>query len=182
MQSGSEAERTLREIERVRHRTRRALHPTWYENLVVGVFFLGATLTAAVSTGRTLPLAYWAIGVPLGLALIVAHAMRREQALGAEAPIADPGAGVFAATVAGVIAVNQLTDSQVAWAYPVALGWLALGALYRDALMTAAGVALAVIATVIIAVDPGGAALWAQLALALLLIAAGLAGRARERA
>jgi hypothetical protein len=182
MQSRSDAERTLLEIERVRHHTRRTLHPTWYENLVVGLFFLGATLTSAVASGRTLPIAYWAIGVPLGLALIVRHALRRERELGAEAPLADPGSAIFAATVAGVIVLNQLTDSPVAWAYAVAAGWLALGAVLRDALMTAAGVALAVIATGIVAVEPSGAGLWAQLALALLLIAAGVAGRAQERA
>ena len=108
--------------------------------------------------------------------------MRRERELGAEAPLADPGVAIVAALIAGVIAVNLLTESTVLWVYPVALGWLALSAVYRDVTMTAAGVALAVIATAIIAVDPATPGLWAQGAVALLLLAAGLAGRARERA
>ena len=181
MQAG-EAEHTLLEIDRVRRRTRRALHPLWFSNLVVGVFFAGATLTSAVATGPELPVAYLAIGIPLGLALIVRHAMRLECEIGAEARALDRSAGIFAALVAAVIVVNQLTDSPVAWAFPVAAGWLALAAVYRDSLMAVAGIALAVIATAMIAAEPSSAGLWTQLAMSLLLIAAGLAGRARDRA
>jgi hypothetical protein len=177
-----DAERTLRELDRVRHATRRTLHRQWFANLVVGVFFLGATLAAAVASGPALPIAYWAVGVPLGLALIVAVEARREQAIGAEARTGDPALGILAAIVAGVIAANQLTESPVAWALPVAVGWLAIGGVYRDGLMTAAGAALAVIATALLVADPAGAWAWSQLAMALLLVAAGLAGRAAERA
>ena len=84
--------------------------------------------------------------------------------------------------MAGVVVVNQLTDSGVAWAYPVAAGWLAIGALYRDAPMTAAAIALALIATAISVVDPSTPGLWTQLAMGLLLIAAALAERAQDRA
>ena len=177
-----EAERTLMEIERVRHRTRRTLHPQWYANVVVGVFFLGAGLVSAVAAGPTLPRVYLAVGIPAGLALIIRHEMRRERELGAQARAADPALGIFFAIVAGIIVVNQLTESQVAWAYPVAVGWLAVGAVYRYRLMTAAGVALALIATAVIAIEPSGAGAWTQLAMSLLLIAAGLAGRRQERA
>jgi hypothetical protein len=164
----------------VRRETRRALYQDAVPNLVIGVFFLGATLVAAVASGAALPLAYWAIGVPLGLAVIVVNAVRRERALGVEARAAGPGLGIFVATVAGVIVINRLTDDDAAWAYAVAAGWLAIGAVYRDPLMTAAGAALGVIATGLIAVEPGHAGLWAQLVLALLLIAVGLAQRASE--
>jgi hypothetical protein len=44
-----------------------------------------------------------------------------------------------------------------------------------------AAVALAAIGTAILAVEPGGAGLWAQLTLAVLLLAAGLTGRAWDR-
>ena len=182
MQSRSEAQDTLREIDRVRHHTRRVLHPTWYENLVVGTFFLGATAAAAFGGDSSLAAVYWAVGVPLGLALIIRHALRRERALGAEAPMTGPGAWIAAALIAGVIAVNLLTEDTVLWAYPVALGWLGLAAVYRDPPMSAAGVALAAVATAMLALDPAHAGLWTQLALALLLLAAGLASRARERA
>ncbi len=182
MQSPSEAQDTLREIDRVRHDTRRVLHPTWYENLVVGTFFLGATAVAAAGGDSSLAAVYWTAGVPLGLALIVRRAVQRERALGAEAPMADAGAWIAVALIAGVIAVNLLTGDSVLWAYPVALGWLGLGTVYRDPPMRAAGVALAAVATAMLALDPAHASLWTQLALALLLLAAGLASRARERA
>ncbi len=180
MQIG-EAQRTLLEVDRVRRDTRRDLHPVWFANVVIGVFFLGATVCALVAPSATLPIVWWAAGVPLGLGLIVRHELRRERAIGAEAPLADPALLVFGLIVAGVLLVNGVSDSEVAWAYPVAAGWLALAALYRDALMGAAGVALAVIATVVLAVGPQDAWAWVQLPMALLLIGAGLAARAAGR-
>ena len=80
-----------------------------------------------------------------------------------------------------MLCVNRLTDSDVAWSYAVAAGWLALAAVYRDALMIAAGVALDGDRDRVVAVGPGDAGLWAQLPLALMLIGIGLAGRARGR-
>ena len=82
------------------------------------MFFLGATLVAAVSP---------AVDAAAGLlgdrrparprADRRATTLRREQALGAEAPLADPAAAIVAALIAGVIAVNQLTETAtVAWA------------------------------------------------------------------
>jgi hypothetical protein len=180
----SEAERTLQEVARVRRATRRDLHPLWYANLVVGLFFLGATLVAAVATGPALPIAYWAVAAPAGLALIVRDEVRRERALGAESRWTDPAMGILAAIAAGIFALNQLTSGSfgdVAWIYAVAAGWAAMAALYRDALMGAAAVALAVIGTGVAAVEPASPGLWAQGALALLLVAAGVAGRSWER-
>ncbi len=180
----SEAQQTLSEVERVRRETRRDLHPLGYGNVITGLFFAGATLCAAVSSGPALPIAYWAIGIPVGLGLIVRHEMRRERELGAEARVADPELGIFIAIIAGIAVVNALTSGtfgKVAWAYPVAAGWLALAALYRDAAMGAAGVAFVAVATAIFVLEPGSEGLWTQLALAILLVAAGLAGLARER-
>jgi hypothetical protein len=69
MQIG-EARQTLLEIDRVRRDTRRDLHPTWFVNVVIGVFFAGATLLAlAAPDDATLNNVYWAIGIPLGFAL-----------------------------------------------------------------------------------------------------------------
>lgn len=181
----SEAEHTVREIERVRRDTRRTLHPVWFANVVTGVFFLGATLVAALAGSAALPNAYWAIGVPVGLALIVRHEIRRERALGAEARLADPSLAILVALIAGVVVVNRLTDGsfgEVAWLYPVAAGWLAFAAHSRDAPLSAAAVALLAIATAIVAIEPADAWIWAQLAMALLLLAAGPVERAWERA
>jgi hypothetical protein len=180
MQIG-EAQRTLLEVDRVRRDTRRDLHPTWFANLVLGLFFAGATVCSLVAPSATLPTVWWAVGLPLSLGLIVWHEARREQALGAEAPLADPALLVVGLITAGVLLVNGATDSDVAWGYVVAAGWLGLAAIYRDALLLIAGVALAVIATGAIAVGPEDAWAWVQLPMALMLIAIGLVGRAWDR-
>lgn len=178
----TEAQQTLLDIDRVRRDTRRDLHPTWFVNLVIGVFFAGATVLALVAPDSALAnTLYWAIGIPAGIALIIRHEARRERAIGAEAPIADPALIVFGLIIAGVLAINALTESDAAWGYPVAAGWLAIAARYRDALMCAAGVALLVITTGVIAVDPVDAWAWVQLPMAGLLIAAGLTARAWDR-
>ena len=128
-----DAERTLRELERVRHATRRTLHRHWFANLVFGVFFLGATLASAVgvrsrAADRVLGDRRAARIRPDRAGPDAAGA-----AIGAEARAADPALGIFAAIVAGVVAVNLLTGQPVAWAFPVAAGWLVVGAVYRDA-------------------------------------------------
>jgi hypothetical protein len=69
----------------------------------------------------------------------------------------------------------------MAWIYAVAAGWLAMAALYRDALMGAAAVALAAIGIAVAAMELHSPGLWVQGAMALLLVAAGLAGRSWER-
>ncbi len=89
MQTG-EARQILLEIDRVRRDTRRDLHPMAYSNIVVGIFFAGATLVSLLATSATLPTLYWALGLPAGLALIIRYEMQREREIGAEAPLADP--------------------------------------------------------------------------------------------
>jgi hypothetical protein len=180
MQIG-EAQRTLVEIDRVRRDTRRDLHPTWFANLVLGVFFAGATACSLLATSATLPILWWAIGLPATLGLVVWQEIRRERAIGAEAPLADPALLVVGLITAGVLFVNGVTGSDAAWGFVVAAGWLALAALYRDALLLAAGVALLVITTGVIAVEPESAWAWVQLPMALMLIAIGLVGRAWGR-
>ncbi len=54
-----------------------------YSNIVVGIFFAGATLVSLLATSAALPTLYWALGLPAGLALIVLYEMRRERAIGA---------------------------------------------------------------------------------------------------
>jgi hypothetical protein len=172
----TDAERVLSEVERVRGRARRDLHSASYPNLVIGVFFLGATACSALAPGAALPIAWWVVGLPMALTLIA----RRERELGVESRL-DASFAIFAATIAGVVAVHALTDGvvdQVGWAYPVAAGWLAIAYVYREPLMGGAGIVFAATATALLAAAPDGAGLWTQLALALLLIAVGLVSRA----
>jgi hypothetical protein len=180
MQIG-EAQRTLLEIDRVRRDTRRDLHPTWFANLVLGLFFVGATACSLLAPSATLPVIWWAVGLPVSLGLVVWHEVRREREIGAEAPFADPALLVVGLIASGVLLVNGVTGSDVAWSYVVAAGWLALAAIYRDGLLLTAGVALAAIATGVIAVGPESAWAWVQLPMALMLVAIGLVGRAWGR-
>jgi len=181
----TDAQRTLREIERVRSETRRDLHPLSYANVVVGLFFLGATVCALVASGRALPIAYWGIGLTVVFVLVGRHEAQRERAIGAEARLGDPSTLVFLGTVGGVALAHALTDGafgEIAWIYPVAAGWLALAVLYREVSMGVAAGAFLVIGTAFGAAGVHHAGLWAQGAMALLLIATGLLGRTRERA
>jgi hypothetical protein len=180
----SEAENTVRAVERVRRDTRRSLHPLWFANVVVALFFLGATLVGALAGSDALPIAYWAIAGPAALALIVRHDMRNEARLGAEARLADRATGILVALIAGVVLTHRITDGdfgQVAWIYPVAAGWLGFAALFRDGPMAAAAVALVAIGTAIVAIEPAEPWIWTNLTMALLLLAAGLTERAWER-
>ena len=183
MQS-TEAERVLRDVERVRRGTRRDLHSSSFPNLVIGGFFLVATACSAFAPSAALPIACWAIGLPAAVALIVRHEARRERELGVESR-GDAEFRIFGATLVGIFAVRLLGDGiveQAAWAFPVALGWLAIAFVCREPLMAVAGLALATVANVVIALEPDSAGLWVQLALALLLIAVGLVARAQEHA
>jgi hypothetical protein len=153
--------------------------------VVTGAFFLGATVVSALAESAAPAIAYWAVGVPVGLALIVGADLRRERTLGAEARLGDPANAILLALIAGVVVVHQLTDGsfgQIAWIYPVAAGWLGIAWLLRDAPLGAAGVLLAAIGTVLVVIEPAEPWFWSQLTMALLLLAAGLVERTRERA
>ncbi|HWV85875.1 MAG TPA: hypothetical protein VNZ62_10560 [Capillimicrobium sp.] len=183
MRAGT-ANEILSDIDAVRGRTRRALHPIWFANLVTGVFFVGATIVSAVASGPTAPIVYLAVGIPVGLGLIVAHAVRVERELGAEARALDPSLGVVAAIFGGIAVVNALTSGdlrRVAWMYPVAIGWTIMAWLYRHPPLAVIAVALAVVAAALAIAAPADAGLWGQLALGVLLVAAGLYGRWRAR-
>ena len=134
-----------------------------------------------LATSATLPSLWWAVGLPAALGLIIWQEIRREREIGAEAPLADPALLIVGLITAGVLFVNSVTESDAAWGFVVAAGWLALAAIYRDALLLTAGVALLVITTGVVAVEPEYAWAWVQLPMALMLIAIGLVGRAWGR-
>lgn len=178
----NDVEQTLSEVERVRHSTRRALHPIWYSNLVAGIFFLGAALVSGVVTEGWLGLAYWVIGGFLGLGLITRYYMKTERAVGAESRSWDAAASIALAIVAAVVGVSLLTDGElgaIAPLYPAAAGTIALGLVLRDPIEAAAGLAIAVIATAILVLGPGEPWVWGNLGLGLTLVVAGVVGRTR---
>lgn len=171
--SHAEAEHTLSEVARVRRSTRRALHPIWFSNVVAGAYFTGAAVFMAVDAGRAVSLTYQIGGAAIGLALIVAYAVRRERELGAESRAWDPLLGIVGLIVLAAI----LLDGEVAPLFAAAAGTAAIGVLLRDRFEIAAGVAMALAGAAIVAVDPAEPWLWGNLALGLSLLGAGLAAR-----
>ena len=167
----AEAARTLDDVARMRRRTRRAVHPVWFSNLVAGAFFTGSAAIMAVDAGTAVALAYWIGGGALGLALIVAYSVRLERELGLEGRPADPVLGIVAAIVTAAV----LLDGELALLVAAA-GTLAVGLLLRDRSELAAGAAIAAVAVAILAVDPAEPWLWGNLGLGLSLLGAGLAG------
>jgi hypothetical protein len=175
-----DAARTLLDVERVRRRTRQALHPIWFSNLAVGAFFVGTAVVMAVEPSTGVALAYWIGGGLLALGLIVRHYARVERDLGVESPAWDASTAVVLAMVAGAFVTSSLIDDEsgAALVYlPAVAGTVALGLVLRDAVEVAAGGALAVIVASIVLVDPSEPGIWGNLGLGLALFAAGLAGR-----
>jgi hypothetical protein len=171
-----DAERTLEAVEHARRGTRRTLHAVWYSNLVAGAFFAGAGLVSAVEPPDAVALAYWVLGAVLGLGLIFRHSIRLERELGVESRAWDATGGIVLAMIAGILLVNRLTDVEVAGLYVGAAAALAIGAQLRDPIEAAAGVAIALVATVLILVDPAQPWVWGNLGLGAVLLAAGAAG------
>lgn len=176
MQSESaDAARTLAEVDRVRRHTRQALNPIWFSNLVVGVFFAGTALVAAAEASVAVALAYWIGGGLLALGLIVHRYASMERELGVETRGGDASTAIVLAMIAGIVVLNSVADAGL---FAGAAGMVALGYVLRDRIEAAAGVALAVVAAAVLLLDPTEPGIWGNLGLGLVLVAAGLAGRA----
>jgi hypothetical protein len=167
----AEASRTLDDVARVRRRTRRAVHPVWFSNVVAGAFFAGSAAIMAFDAGKWVSLAYWIGAGVLGLGLIAAYSVRLERELGVESRPTDPVLAIVAAIVAAAI----LLDGELVL-FVAAAGTLAIGLLLRDRYELAASAAIAAVAVAVLALDPAEPWLWGNLGLGLSLLAAGLAG------
>jgi len=179
-----QAEQTLSEVGRVRERTRRTLHTFWYSNLVAGLFFVGIALLALVTDDARILTAYWVLGAFAALTLIVRYFIRRERELGVVSSAFGVDEAIFAALIAGIFVVNAVVDGSAgagAGIYPAAVGIAALGILHRDRAELAAGIAFALLATVVIAIDPTEPMALINGGVGAILIAAALAGRKAER-
>jgi hypothetical protein len=180
----SELERTIVDVERVRHDTRHALNPIWYPNIAFGLFFAGTAIVALLDLPGPAASAYWVLGGLLAMSLVVRHYARVERALGVESPMVDASTFILLALVAGVVAANVLTEGDgaanaFAPLYVGAAGTIAMGLVLRDHIELAAGVAIAVVATGVAVVSPTDPGIWGNLGLGLALLVAGLVGRER---
>jgi cellobiose-specific phosphotransferase system component IIC len=180
-----DARATLAATARTRHRTRRALNPSWYANLVMGTFFAGSAAVSVVSDATWPDVAYAVLGLLAAAALIVRFYVKRERALGVRSRGWDASTAMFAALLAGVIAANALFgggDLQAVMPlYAGAAGAVGFAVLWHDHVQTAAAAGLAAVATAVLVANPGQPGIWANVGIGLVLLAAGAAGRAVER-
>jgi hypothetical protein len=176
-----QAQRTILDVERVRRSTRHALNPIWFPNVAFGLFFVGTALVVFLGLDGDAASLYWIFGGLLTISLVVRHYARVEAALGVQSPVLDASTLVLLALLAGVIAANLLTGEANAYAptYVGAAGTLAMGAVLRDRVELAAGVAIALVATAVAVLSPEDPGAWANLGLGLSLLVAGLIGRGR---
>jgi hypothetical protein len=178
----TDAERTIIDVERVRRRTRHALNPVWYPNIAFGLFFVGTSFVAFLELGGAAATAYWLAGGLLAVGLVIRHYARVERELGAVSPLVDASTLIVLALIVGVVAANVLTEGDAnayAPAYVGAAGTLALGAVLRDRVELAAGLAIAAVATAVALVSPDEPGSWSNLGVGLSLLVAGLVGRER---
>jgi K+ transporter len=178
----SEAERTIVDVERVRHGTRQALNPIWYPNIAFGLFFAGTAIVALLDMNATVASAYWVLGGLLVISLVVRHYARVERALGVESPMVDASTFILLALVAGVVLANVLTEGDANAYAPLYVGaaaTIAMGLVLDDRIELAAGAAIALVATGIVVLSPTDPGIWGNLGLGLALLVAGLVGRER---
>jgi hypothetical protein len=178
----SEAERTIIEVERARRGTRHALNPIWYSNIAFGLFFVGTAVVALTDLSGALTTAYWVAAGVLTLGLVVRYYANVERALGVQSPAWDASTTIVLVLIVGVVLANALTDGDANAAAPLYVGaacTVALGHVLHDRIELAAGVAIAAVATAVVALDPSEPGIWGNFGLGLALFAAGVAGRAR---
>lgn len=178
----SVTQKTLGGVASLRRRTRRALNPVWFENLITGAYF--SVLVGVSALGMTaLTRSFAVIGAVMGIAAIVVHAVRRERRLGVEARLADPVTLVAGAMLAGIVGLLAFGSGEVGRVGPfvvAAVGVLAIAALLRDPVEAALGAGLTSLAAVLVVTSPDGSVAWAVLALGVMSLAAGVAGGLRE--
>lgn len=176
----SEAERTIVEVERARRGTRHALNPIWYSNIAFGLFFVGTAVVALADLSGGLTTAYWVAAGLLTLGLVVRYYAKVERALGVQSPAWDASTAIVLVLIVGVVLANALgSGNAAAPLYVGAACTVALGLVLHDRIELAAGVAIAAVATAVIALDPSEPGIWGNFGLGLALLAAGLAGRER---
>jgi len=184
MQS-DDATRLLQDTTRVRRRTRRALNPSWFSNLVFGAFFVGTAVLAAVTDAGGVMLAYWLVGAALAFTATFWFHVRIERELGVDGRAWDASGTLLIALLAGVLVANAVFEGDLRAAMPLYAAAAALtgfAVLWGDASEGAAAAGIALVATAVLVVSPETPGVWANLGLGIVLLAAGVAGRVAWRA
>ena len=184
MQS-DDATRLLQDTTRVRRRTRRALNPSWFSNLVFGAFFVGTAVLAAFTDSGGAMLAYWTLGAAVAFTATIRFHLRIERELGVDGRAWDASGTLLIALLTGVVIANAVFAGDLRAAMPLyaaAAGLTGFAVLWGDAREAAAAAGIALVATAVLVASPETPGVWANLGLGVVLLAAGLAGRAAWRA
>ncbi len=181
----SEAAETLEAVTRVRAETRRRLASSWYARIVIGIFLVGAGALNAVEAGEAVAWVYWVGGLALGGWLIVAHYARTELEAGIESRPWDASTALLLLMAVVLVAVNRITEGSdtgvavclVAAAFTLGFAWLS-----RDPVEALSAIPMAGLAAAFALADPSEPGTLINAGIGVILIAAALITRARERA
>ncbi len=181
-----DAKRTLEAIERARVGARRTLRSSWFVNVVLGGLLVGAGALGAIEPSDAIATVYWVGGLLGAAGAIFVYFTRRERACGIESRAWDSTLTLLAALIAALVIVNRVVDANdiaVAVCVVSAIAMAGFAWLARDPVQGLAAGAVGVLAVVFTAVDLGSEpGVWINLGIGAVLLAAGIVGRARERA
>jgi hypothetical protein len=185
--SRAEAARTLREVERVRERTRRLLDRGWIGFVVFGFASLLSVPFTLIDEGGLLG-AYWLIAGQLGCLITWLGFRRIELRSG----VFDRYEGFYTVViplmVGGAILVGYTGDgvvSQAGTLFPIGAGLIAIGLFDRSALLLVSGGLITALGAGLVLGDAAHADTWAAAGSGAVLLAAGLtacAGRSERAA
>lgn len=183
-----DAVRTLKEVGRVRTRTRTTLTSFWFPLVLFGSLWLLSAGVIALISGPAVGV-YWAVAGPLGGLITSLYYRRRERLAGLEGP-ALPYLLTTAGIIVGCFAVGGIAGAQgadltamVGPSFVVGTGLLVFAWLDRSAALAAFGIGMIVAATALIAADadPEGAGIALSASFGGAAVVAGLVYRGRER-
>jgi hypothetical protein len=173
----------LDELEDLRTRARRTAHASWVPLFVFGVLTLGAVPFALLGDDGYDGF-YWLVAGPLGGAVTWQLVQRR----GSEIGIFDRRARIYAAIIAAMVAgaliigwSGESAFSEAGTLYPIAAGLLAIGAISRNLLIAAVGVAIASWGTAMLIAEPDEIAAWSYAGEGGVLLVAGIIALAQAR-
>lgn len=137
-----EAEAMLEGLQGIRRTTRRDVQSFWFPLTLFGALSLVSLPLAGIGSAI-----FWALAAPAAMVAIGAYYGRRERQLGVSGP-ARPYVVVSLAMVAGAFVISGLAPDRwkgVAWAFPIAAGYLAFGLIDRSRLLSGLGMFMAAV-------------------------------------
>lgn len=132
----------LGDIEGIRRATRRDVQSFWFPLSLFGALTLASIPFTGVGSAI-----FWALAAPAAMVAVGAFYTRRERRLGLAGP-SRPYVIASLAMVAGAFVISGLVPGRwkgVAWAFPIAAGYIAFGLLDRSRLLGGLGVFMAVV-------------------------------------